>query len=62
MRTMTDWTPTLRKAIRHSESLGETPKKSAYIAAGLPVPDNATDEYQPAPLWRRFINSLRPVW
>lgn len=59
---MTDWTETHRKTIHYFESLGETPPRQSYISAGLPVPDKATDEYQPAPLWRRIINSLRPVW
>lgn len=62
VKTMTDWTDTHRKAIAHSESLGETPPRQSYISAGLTPPEKATDEYQPAPLWRRFINSLRPVW
>ena len=57
-----DWTPTLRKAIRHSEKLGETPKRSAYISAGLTPPAKATDEYQQAHLWRRIINFFEPVW
>ena len=59
---MIDWTDTHRKAIAHSESLGETPLRQSYISAGLTPPEEATDEYQPAPLWRRLINSLKPVW
>ena len=62
VKAMIDWTDTHRKAIAHSESLGETPLRQSYISAGLTPPEKATDEYQPAPLWRRFINSLKPVW
>ena len=56
-----DWTPTLRKAIRHSEKLGETPPRQYYISAGLTPPDKATEEYQPAPLWRRIIRFWKPI-
>ena len=59
---MNDWTETLRRAIANSERHGETPERGAYIDAGLPVPEKATDEYQQAPLWRRIINFFEPVW
>lgn len=57
-----DWTGNLRKAIANSERHGETPPRDIYISAGLTPPDNATDEYQQAHLWRRIINFWRPVW
>ena len=74
VRTMNIWTDDtpeaeearriryLRSGIKTAEKGGATFSKQSYIAAGLPVPDNATDKFQQPPLWRRIINSLRPVW
>lgn len=74
VRTMNIWTdntPEAQKArkiryrqaaIKWAEGRGEIYPKSEYEKVGLTPHKKATDKYQPAPLWRRIINSLRPVW
>ena len=52
----------LKNAIKGAQKLGMTPPKDFYTAAGMPVPDNATDEFQQPSLWRKMINFWRPVW
>lgn len=49
-----------RSALKGAERAGAMYPRADYIKAGLTPPDKATDEYQPAPLWRRLMLYLIP--